>query len=679
MNVLKILENPAFSFQYNGNPFDTVQCKVSKENTLGGDGKVNEYRITYLLPDGLEIIQSLKEYPEFDACEWVLQLWNHSSERSGLISDLNDCDINLEFAYDAMPKQGYLVPDSVTRIHRLLGSNFSPIDFSLKEHSIIPGQKRKYATWGGLSSSWGPISQQTGEPQIIYSPDGEEIHNSAPFFDLNHGEHGVICAIGWTGQWNASFTRNEKGIQVQTGIEDLCFRLLPGEKIRTSSILLMEYRNGQNNGHNSFRRLVKEHFSLIGKPGREQNGPLSTLNWGSVPSQQMLERIDTLAKNEMGFEYFWIDAAWYGNCTCKDEYDRDWDKQTGNWYVSENTHPDGLLDVARAVKDNGMKFLLWFEPERVYHTTRTAQEHPEWFFRKQEDSPGSDYCVLNLGNPEALNDTINMVSDYIEKLGLDCYRQDYCWDDPVEYWRLNDEPGRKGMNEIKHIMGLYEFWDTLLTRFPHLLIDNCASGGRRIDIEMAKRSIPLFRSDYQCVWDYDPESSQNHNSGISWFLPYSGTSAGGNCGIGDIYRYRSAYSAALTSNFWGYPYWNIEDKEVEWVKKANEEYKRARPYFSCDYYPLLAPVSDNSNWCAWQYDRPEQSDGIVLAFRRPDSPFETSSFALSHVKSGMMYRFEDADTGEITEISSDTLLKNGLTINLPEKRSSKLLYGKRGF
>ena len=84
----------------------------------------------------------------------------------------------------------------------------------------------------------------------------------------------------------------------------------------------------------------------------------------------------------------------------------------------------------------------------------------------------------------------------------DYYRQDFNMQ-PDIYWAANDEPGRTGMKEIRHIEGLYYFWDYLLSRFPNLLIDNCASGGRRIDWETIGRSAPLWRSDYYHYDDPD--------------------------------------------------------------------------------------------------------------------------------------------------------------------------------
>ena len=47
---------------------------------------------------------------------------------------------------------------------------------------------------------------------------------------------------------------------------------------------------------------------------------------------------------------------------------------------------------------------------------------------------------------------------------------------------------------MKHVAGLYEFLDALLAARPHLLVDNCAGGGRRMDLEMLKRSVTFWRS-----------------------------------------------------------------------------------------------------------------------------------------------------------------------------------------
>ena len=111
------------------------------------------------------------------------------------------------------------------------------------------------------------------------------------------------------------------------------------------------------------------------------------------------------------------------------------------------------------------------------------------------------------------------ISNFIQTEGVTIYRQDFNFD-PAPYWKAMDAPDRVGIAEMKHIEGLYAFWDALLARNPGLLIDNCASGGRRIDLETIGRSIPLWRTDYQY---FEPNGYQCHTYGLHLFLPCSGT------------------------------------------------------------------------------------------------------------------------------------------------------------
>jgi alpha-galactosidase len=95
----------------------------------------------------------------------------------------------------------------------------------------------------------------------------------------------------------------------------------------------------------------------------------------------------------------------------------------------------------------------------------------------------------------------------VEKNGIDIYRQDFNME-PLPFWRESDEENRRGITEMKYIEGLYALWDSLIERFPKILIDNCSSGGRRIDFETCERAVPLWRSDTGCF----PESSEQHIS-----------------------------------------------------------------------------------------------------------------------------------------------------------------------
>src|SRR5205823_8017603 len=122
--------------------------------------------------------------------------------------------------------------------------------------------------------------------------------------------------------------------------------------------------------------------------------------------------------------------------------------------------------------------------------------------------------LLNLGIPAARQYVTDMISRLIEEDGVTCYRQDFNTD-PAPFWKAADAPDRVGMTEIRHIEGLYAYWDELVARHPGLWIDNCASGGRRIDLETISRSIPLWRSDLQASPDFFSQTAmQNQTHGL---------------------------------------------------------------------------------------------------------------------------------------------------------------------
>lgn len=644
-----------FGFLYDRKPFWDYEMQTAIHEDA------SELTIEYQLSDGLKVTNIGKKHPQFDAYEWVTWFENTSYAPTGIISDLYDCDIAIPFGCDNPLKwTAFLpIPEKDMKIYSPSGSQWALDEFycdvdrlSLNhfEHHIYPGEKKSYKTAGGRSCE-----------------------TNAPFFNIHRQGKGVIFAIGWSGQWNCEIYRGNDFVNIKTKIEDTHFKLLPGEKIRTSSFVIMRYEGDYIDSQNKWRRFVKKEFSLIGSEGREKYAPFCAGIWGGMKSQAVIDRIHTIQAHRLPFEYIWMDAGWYGPSTqaSPDEFEGDWSQHTGDWRVNETHHPDGLLEVAKAIKEAGLKFILWFEPERVIQSTPIACEHPEYVIRSPFENDAN--TLLNLGNRDAWQYCFDMLSEKIETLGIDCYRQDFNFS-PLEFWRSQDAWDRKGVTEIKHIMGLYALWDALLEKFPHLLIDNCASGGRRIDIELLKRSVPLWRSDAQCPADYPPEFSQTHNMTYGTWLPYSGTGSGRESG--DVYRIRSAYAGGMTTNYTFSEKNSFGDdpQELEWIKKYGSEYLRVRPYFSCDFYPLTEMVSKDDAWCASQYNRPKENDGIVQVFKRKKSPYCLAKLKLRGLDDNKTYIFTDADDGTTYEFSGSDLKNAGFPVEIENPRTAKLYF-----
>lgn len=645
MDFLK--NNARLSFLYGGE--DAFSQKFSKQI----EEKGNEIVTTYLFEDGFKVTNVAKKYPEFDAYEWVNYFENTGNKDTKLISNLWDasCDVNIGKADKFEWVAKFPDIDNLTRIHNPRGSDCSAEDFSTDirwlhenryQNAFYLDEKRYYTSDEARSSGG----------------------KSAPFFNIENKGQGVIVAIGWTGQWECEFLRKDESVEIKSGIRNTEFVLYPNEKIRTSSVVIMSYKGDFFEAQNKWRRLVKAEFSPI---TTIDEVPFCSGVWGGMESDKVIEKVDVLNKYDIPVQYVWMDAGWYGINTepTPDEFEGDWPLYTGDWRISPLIHPNGMTDVAEKIKESNRKFLLWFEPERVRKQVPIAKEHPEYFMSFEYE----DNLHLNLGIPEAFDYCLETLSGIIEKLDIKCYRQDFNFD-PQEFWRKEDAPNRHGITEIKHISGLYKLWDSLLERFPGLVIDNCASGGRRIDIETMRRSIPLWRSDVQCPANYTPEFSQLHQMNFSLWMPYSGTGTGRVC---ENYNFRSAYAAGLTCNltFSARDSYCDDKQTMLWYKERAEEYLKVRKYFDGDIYHLTEPSRDLTVWSAVQWDRPENNDGMVQVFKHKHSPYQTANFRLRGVNDNGTYLISDIDGGEF-EISGKELLENGFTVTVEEQQAAKI-------
>jgi alpha-galactosidase len=330
-----------------------------------------------------------------------------------------------------------------------------------------------------------------------------------------------------------------------------------------------------------------------------------------------------------------------------------------------------MRPIADAAKKAGMKFLLWLEPERAICGSPLTIEHPDWFLG--EKKPGNN-LLFNLGIPAARKWLIDFTSGLIEKHGIDCFRQDFNMP-PLEYWRSADAADRQGMHEIRHIEGLYEFWDELLRRHKGLLIDNCASGGRRLDLETTGRSIPLWRTDFPGGPSYIPIGPQAHTYGLAYWIPCNAT---GFYAPGDTYRLRSSMSSGISFPIGGAPE-KSEDTSFlwNWYRKMLAEVRRATPCFLGDFYPLTPHSISPSEWLAYQMHRPDLDEGFVLAFRREKADFDSAQFRLRGLSAGATYVVEDADRGKDQKLRGEILAADGIQVKARRPESRLIFYRRK--
>ena len=635
---------PPFSFILDEKPSEEFlrSWRWSRTAPASTDKDVVLRTFTYTDPrSGLEVVCDVKGYPEFRAVEWVLHFHNTSAKNSGQLTRVKVADFDMVY-----PAAGAL------KIHYAEGNKISKADYAPRTAEF-----------------------RTEQPLHIEPHGGRSSEEAFPFFNLESeaSQQGVMVAVGWTGTWFADLEKRDPSrLTLAAGMLNTDLYLYPGEQIRTPSVALMFWSGDRMNGHNRFRRLVLAHHSrkVDGSPfyplcsAFNYRDPQPCGEYSCLTADWAVAMVRRYSMFELTPDVFWLDAGWHTGAG-DFRHGKSWANTTGNWTVDRERFPEGLKPVSDAVHETGAKFMVWFEPERVVKGTQWATEHKEWMLDTEwpEGSEQSTWYLFDLGNDAACDWLCKYYGDLIEENGIDYYRQDFNML-PAGYWRDADQPGRSGITEIRHIENLYRFWDYLLDRFPGLLIDNCASGGKRLDWESIGRSAPLWRSDY---YHYDdPDGYQCHTYGLNFFLPIHGTGIL----LPDQYSFRSSLSSALQCN------WKVTEPGVSVLdmQQRIREYRDIREYYYEDYYPLsgTGDLTGSDVWLAYQMHRPSDDSGIVVAFRRQDAPNAEYTVRLGGLTPDTSYTLLDCDTQAET-VRSGRELTEGLTLRLDNPKSSLLI------
>jgi alpha-galactosidase len=619
---------PPFAFTYAGKPFSATSPGWKTGSEVRTEARASIRSISYSDgATGLRVTAIYTVYQDFPAVEWVLRFKNEGKADTPIIEDVQACAV----LFDNLA-EGPLT------LFRARGSNAERSDFAPLKDDLTSGGEVRFGPAAGRSSDT----------------------SAMPFFNIAGTGKGIVTAIGWSGRWTATVNnRGGKGVFVAAGMNKTHFTLHPGEQVRTPSIAVVFWKGDDRfAGHNLFRRFVLAHHTP--RPGGQPlnpplshgiafGGPFPCNEYVCATESYALASIDRLRQFGIEPEAVWIDAGWYEAPT------RKWWEGVGNWITNSANFPRGLRPVADAAKAWGKGFVLWFEPERVYPGTRIDREHPGWL----TTLPGTANRLFNLGNPDALKWLTDYMSQFIQNEGVTIYRQDFNFD-PAPFWQAMDAADRVGIAEMKHIEGLYSYWDALLVRNPGLLIDNCASGGRRIDLETMGRSMPLWRTDYSY---YEPNGYQCHTYGLHHFVPCSGT---GNNNP-QPYYFRSSMSGAVVMG------WELNGSfDVNQAQEAIAEFRQLRPYFFGDFYPLTDYSTSDDAWAAFQWNRPEQGDGIVLAFRRPRAPEASIQIRLHNLDASARYAVTFEDYG-ITLTRTGAQLSADFPIKIPTSATSLLI------
>jgi alpha-galactosidase len=656
-----------FSFVYDGKSSGEL-IKIWRQEVKEEQVDKTKHKRTLTLSDpdtGLEVRTEAIIYTDTPGVDWTIYFTNKGDRDTPVIEQVKAIDIDLAA--------------------------------ELQTSVVLHGIKGCYPdSWLAFDTTLG-----AGKEIAFTTVEGRTSYKDSPFFNVGVGDGGMIVAFGWSGQWWSTVARDKETgtVSVRGGMEFMHLRLHPGETIRSPRIMVVHYKGDEARSYNLFRHTMFAHImprakgKLVTPPIVHTSTGLDECNLGT--EADVLSHLDSL--HGLGFEFLWLDAFFM-----RDGFPNG----IGNYGLPANevmpepaNFPRGLKPIADAVAQEGLKFLVWFEPERVAPGTLIAEKYPHYVISPDGNGGG----LFNLGLPEAREYLTEVLDGAIKTWKLGCLRFDSNIN-PLPYWQHENakDPERVGMAEIRCMEGLYRLWDDLLARNPGLFIDNCASGGMRIELETCSRAIPLWRTDCTIMplvcYRFDDAALVNQviTSGLNRYMPFS---TSGQMGA-TPYLFRSGVNAGIVFcediRSVDYPRENArKGRELagvpikylygetgyprELLKAGVAEIKRLRKYYFGDFYNVSAVTASPHDWCVNQYHLPKAGAGIIIAFRRHKSPYGSficdNLHAIDPEARYLVKRAHDYKPGRGVTMSGAALKQ--LKIEITERPGSEIIEYKR--
>ena len=266
-------------------------------------------------------------------------------------------------------------------------------------------------------------------------------------------------------------------LRIQNGINPFEFDWLlnAGDAFDTPESVLTFSDRGLNGMSQNMHLFVKEH--IVRGEWKNKERPILVNNWEATYFNFNESKIMNIAKaaRELGAEMFVLDDGWFGK--------RNNDKcSLGDWTINKKKLPSGIDGLSKKINDLGLMFGLWVEPEMVSPDSDLYRAHPDWAIKTDvyEPTQGRNQLVLDLTNPHVREYLINTMTDVFRYGNIEYIK----WDNNRQMSDIfSHVPGaRSGEFFHRYIMGLYEIWDSLTEKFPHILFEACSSGGNRFDL-----------------------------------------------------------------------------------------------------------------------------------------------------------------------------------------------------
>lgn len=386
------------------------------------------------------------------------------------------------------------------------------------------------------------------------------------------------------------------------------WKLEKGESFQTPEAVMVYTDKGLNHLSQTYHKLYQRR--LARGYWRDKARPILINNWEATYFDFTEERIVEIAKKakECGVELFVLDDGWFGQ--------RSSDKAgLGDWVANRDRLPEGIEGLAERISSLGMKFGLWFEPEMVNKDSDLYRAHPDWILQTPErtNSHGRFQHVLDFSRKEVVDAIYEMMSKILGNAKISYVK----WDmnrSITECFSAALPADRQGEVFHRYILGVYDLYERLTSRFPEILFESCASGGARFDPGILYYAPQGWTSD-----DTDAVERLKIQYGTSYCYPVS--SMGSHVSVSpnhQLNRETPLYTRANVAYFGTFGYEldlnKLTEEEQKEVKEQIAFMKEYRDLFQFGtFYRLSSPFEKNIT--AWMSVSEDKKTAIVGWYR----------------------------------------------------------------
>jgi len=596
----------------------------------------------------------------------------------------------------------------VTVYTRLNGSDFIARRIKIENAGTQPAAITRLAPYAGSVWNHRHVPEAVPDPRdefaVAYNHIEVQLHEGDFYFEKADGVTRVFSDFGKSG-WGrpAAWLRNringetlvveyaysgnwELNIETEPGSGRAALRmdmgmltvpgealwvLMPGESVTSPAVHFGLFRGSDDDIVQATHAYVR-HTILPPLPAGVPVMEIEANHRGYLCDRESEEGIiaDIDIARQAGCELYVVDAGWYG----WGEVNRWWEV-TGDWQAGPWLK-NGLEPVARHAHESGMRFGLWAEIEACGRLSNLRRSHPDWSVTRLGE-PVSEGRALDLAKEEVEDFCYNEISRMAVQYGLDMYRLDH--NHNIGFGGTRETAGYTENTSWRYYEAFGRIFTKLRANHPGLVLQNCASGGGRLDWG----TMSLFHNAELSDWMRLPRGMRSLG-GVSMSLPPEillrtfGTETEDMMCDGDldaqlrgclicrpIFRGIAPDAASLN------PYL------IQTVTRHVDLFKRfIRPlmenclvYHHTPFQPVLAPAK----LTVLEYAAANRSAGLVAAFSGTEDGAGGHVIYPAGIERGALYRVTFGNTGESIELGGFELRSNGIRIELAQAQCSELV------